>query len=95
VATVISIGRSHLIEEDLVISQERASHPAAGEQQEDVQDRGQPCDSSLDSPCGASFDYIDEALEETMIASDPPALTPQTGSGAPAHGAGQDRARRD
>jgi hypothetical protein len=31
----------------------------------------------------AQFDYIDEAIEETMIASDPPAFTPETGIGPP------------
>lgn len=41
------------------------------------------------------FDYIDEAIEETMVASDPPALTPGTGVGSPSRdpGAGADAAR--
>ena len=41
----------------------------------------------------AQFDYIDEAIEETMIASDPPAFTPGTGVGPPPRN--QDKTRRD
>jgi hypothetical protein len=76
-------------------TQERADHPAAGEPPGGVQDPGQPRASSLDDPCGTSFDYIDEAIEESMIASDPPAWTPQTGIGAPGRDAGREEARRD
>lgn len=66
-----------------MISAERAGHPADDEQPVDAHDRDQPCGSDADEPCGMPFDYIDEAIEESMIASDPPALTPQTGIGSP------------
>jgi len=66
-----------------MISAERAGHPADDEQPRDAQDRDQSCGSDADDPCVSPFDYIDEAIEESMITSDPPALTPQTGIGAP------------
>lgn len=42
----------------------------------------------------AEYDSIDEAVEETMIASDPPAFTPHTTLGPPGH-ARTDRGRGD
>ena len=60
VATVISIGRSHLTDqEDLMISAERAGHPADDEQPRDAQDRDQSCGSDADVSCVSPFDYID------------------------------------
>ncbi len=72
-----------------MISQERANPPAAGQQPESAEDRGQTVAPANDGQCGMSFDYIDEALEETMIASDPPAWSPQTTIGPPDRGAEQ------
>jgi hypothetical protein len=69
-------------------SQEQANHPPADRPsgREEVQEPAQAsgCDVQLGIPC----DYIDEALEETMVASDPPPLTPQAGIGSPGHNAG-------
>ena len=42
----------------------------------------------------AEYDSVDEAVEETMIASDPPAFTPHTTLGPPGH-SGANRSRRD
>jgi len=92
VTTVISIGRSHLIhEEDPMISHEPANPPAADRPPGNAEERGQTGAQGLDGQSGMPFDYIDEALEETMIASAPPALTPETAIGPPAREAGQAR----
>jgi hypothetical protein len=52
-----------------------------------------------EGPIEIELDFIDEALEESMIASDPPALTPETAIGPPGHGADKskdkDGSRRD
>ena len=66
-----------------MISQDRANPPAAGLQPGDAGEPGQTDAQGSDGPCAMPFDYIDEALEETMIASDPPALTPVTTIGPP------------
>ena len=78
-------------------NQEQANHPAAGRQpaDEEIQDRANP--STSDVPVGMGFDYIDEAIEESMDASDPPALAPQTTIGPPRRDARRvpDQGRRD
>jgi hypothetical protein len=60
-------------------TQERNDQPGQ------AHDCGQTDSAPADDPCGTSFDYIDEAIEESMDASDPPALAPQTTIGPPAH----------
>jgi hypothetical protein len=88
VSTIISIGRSHPIdEEDNMISQERANPPADGPQPVSVEERCPTGTQGLEGQSEMPFDYIDEALEETMIACDPPALTPRTTVGPPDRGA--------
>lgn len=57
-------------------------------------DEPRPKDSDEQAPHQPEFDYIDEAVEETMIASDPPSFLPHTTIGPPGH-AGKDRGRRD
>jgi hypothetical protein len=74
-----------------MISQERANPPAGGPQPGNAEGRGQTGEQRPVGQSGMPFDYIDEALEETMIASDPPALTPETAIGPPAREAGQAR----
>jgi hypothetical protein len=64
-------------------NQKQANDPAAGRLPGGAEDRNPARVSGPDVPSGMSFDYIDEALEETMVASDPPALTPQTTVGPP------------
>jgi hypothetical protein len=66
-----------------MISQEQAN-PAA-EQPECAPEPGRAETPGSGGACGLPFDYIDEELEETMIASDPPALAPQTAIGPPGH----------
>jgi hypothetical protein len=63
-------------------SQEQINHPAAGaEPGNELSDQaGAP---RADFQVGMPFDYIDEAIEESMDASDPPALTPETTIGPP------------
>jgi hypothetical protein len=92
--TVITSGRSHLIsEEDPMISQDRANPQAVGLQPRDAGEPAQSDGQGSDGPCAMPFDYIDEALEESMVASDPPALTPETAIGPPSRDTG--RARPD
>ena len=60
------------------------------------QPAGEPRPKASDdqAPHQAEFDYIDEALEETMIASDPPSFAPHTTIGPPKH-FDADRDQRD
>ncbi len=82
-----------------MISQDRpspaASSPAAAEPQTaspvDETRTGAPGQDAQAEPL---FDYIDEAIEETMIASDPPAFTPGTGIGPPRRNQDQKTPRR-
>jgi hypothetical protein len=63
-------------------SQEPIDHPAAGaEPGTELPDQARA--PRADIPVGMPFDYIDEAIEESMDASDPPALTPETTIGPP------------
>jgi hypothetical protein len=77
-------------------NQKQVHHPAASQQtgSEEIPDRA--CGSGPDAQACMPFDYIDEVLEETMVASDPPALTPQTAIGSPDRDADAEghRARR-
>jgi hypothetical protein len=51
-----------------------------------------PKASDEPAPLQPEYDYIDEAVEETMIASDPPSFTPHTTIGPPRHaGPAQDQ----
>ena len=72
-------------------SQERANPPADGPQPGSAEERCPTGTQGLEGQSEMPFDYIDEALEETMIASDPPALTPETAIGPPDRDAGQAR----
>ncbi len=63
----------------------KTSQPVADPQPKAPGDQGAPA---------REFDAIDEAVEETMIASDPPALTPETTIGPPGR-AGADKGNRD
>jgi len=78
-----------------MISKQPASNPTPDVQQGGPQDRGESCGPDHDRRCGTSYDYMDEAIEESMDASDPPALAPQTTIGPPSRGAGDGRAGRD
>ena len=71
-----------------MISQDRPGHeglpPAAtGPQNVNAGDASRPGASEQDVAAEIPFDYIDEALEETIPASDPPSFTPGTGIGPP------------
>ena len=68
-----------------MIIQERANPPGAGQPPGGADDQPRQDTPQADESAALPFDYIDEALEETMIASDPPALSPRTGVGAPDH----------
>jgi hypothetical protein len=88
------LDRTITSEEEPMTSQEQAHHPDAGRPPgTEVADQAQAPGSDVQAVL--PFDYIDEALEETMVASDPTALTPQTGIGSPDRDAGAevDRAR--
>jgi hypothetical protein len=83
-------------EEEPMTSQEPADHPAAGRQPDnEVVDQAHVPGSDVQAVM--PFDYIDEAIEETMVASDPPALTPRTAVGPPGRDASQvgGQGRRD
>ena len=70
-----------------MISQERASPPAPSPAAAEPltaspeQDTATGQRRNEDARPSTRSTYIDEAIEETMIASDPPALTPETGIG--------------
>jgi hypothetical protein len=66
-----------------MITPERANRPADAGKPGDTEARDPACASKRDDQPCTSFDYIDEAIEESMIASDPPALTPVTAIGPP------------
>jgi hypothetical protein len=70
------------------------SQSVAGAQSAGAGDRD-PSSAAQDArPVEIEFDFIDEALEETMPASDPPALAPETTIGPPdRHDEDRDRDR--
>ena len=72
------------------------SRPVGGQQSGDPPGPDRTAAVDDEGPIEIELDFIDEALEETMIASDPPAaLTPETAIGPPAHGRDKDGSRRD
>ncbi len=75
-----------------MFSKERPSSAPTGQQPGCAPEPGRAETPGPGAACGLPFDYIDEELEETMIASDPPALAPQTAIGPPGEpGGSKDR----
>jgi hypothetical protein len=73
------------------------SQPVTDPQSAGVNDPDRSPAMEDEGPIEIELDFIDEALEESMIASDPPALTPETAIGPPGHGTDEDKngSRRD
>lgn len=65
-----------------------ASRPPVGSDASVANDRNRDNVVANEGLSGIEFSFIDEALEESMIASDPVALTPETSIGPPDHGHG-------
>ena len=55
----------------------------------DEYNTAQIAEAAEESKPKVQIDYMDETIEESMPASDPPASTPTTGIGPPAHRAGK------